>query len=608
MRLHARSDGLAILAVGLLSIAIVLTAQAGHVAGAIDDEAVAVRYQLRGDQVPRDVAVVAIDDVTFSDLATAWPFKRSLHARAIDRLRELGARQIVYDVQFTEPTSEREDMALFKALRRTPGVVLATTETDGAGHVNVLGGDDNLAAAGAVPAAANLVTDRGGTIHRFPYSSGGLPSVAVETARLVTSHAPRATEFEQDGALIDYRGPPGTVPTVSFSDLIAGRADARKLRGKIVVVGAAAATLQDVHATPASSDRLMSGPEVQANAISTALHGLPLRSAPDWLTSLAVLLLGLVPALAQLRMRGLRAIAITPLAGLAYLGGAQVAFGAGLVISVAYPLISLGLGTAMTMSTAYLTERRARDRVSIYSEVLEERVRERTEELRDTQLEIIRRLGQAAESRDEATGEHIERLSRLTHRLALEVGMPQHEAEVLGQASAMHDVGKIGIPDRVLLKPGKLDQHEWQIMQSHTTIGASILEGSRSPLLQLAETIARTHHERWDGSGYPAGLREEEIPLAARICAICDVFDALVSTRRYKSRWTLEQALSEIAVQRGRHFDPQLVDLFLKMVPELDDDLIHREELPADIGVATVSSNPAAVLRPHPGSVAAEPR
>jgi putative two-component system response regulator len=158
---------------------------------------------------------------------------------------------------------------------------------------------------------------------------------------------------------------------------------------------------------------------------------------------------------------------------------------------------------------------------------------------------------------------------------------------MLRHASAMHDVGKIGIPDSVLLKPGKLDAGEWEIMRSHTTKGAEILAGSQSPLLQMAEAIARTHHERWDGSGYPNGLEGEEIPLAGRICAICDVYDALGSARPYKNPWTPQEVLEEIARGSGTHFDPAIVTAFLALIPGLDtpsdpanDDVLGLETLP----------------------------
>src|SRR4051794_39922384 len=570
-------DGMAILVATLLALALAIVAKDAHLFDGVEDQTVAMRFEARGAHTPGNVAVIAIDDVTFSDLERQWPFPRALHGRAIDALRKAGARRIVYDVQFTEPTKEREDVALFNAIQRADDVVLATTETDGRGGTNVLGGDENVRAAGAHAAAANLETDRGGVIHRFPRTSGGLASVAV----VATGHALPADRFGAEGAWIDYAGPRGTVPTYHFSDLIAGRVDPAKLRGRVVVVGATAPTLQDVHSTPTASDRLMSGPEIQANAISTALRGLPLREAPGWTGVLALLLLGMLPALAHLRLRGLKAAAISPLGALAFAGVVQAAFAKGWIVTATYPLLALALGTLSTMTTAFVVERRERRRVDEHNDVLEERVRERTAQLRETQLEIVQRLSQAAESRDGDTGEHIQRIRRMTQRLALAIGVPAGEAELIGHASAMHDVGKIGIPDRVLLKPGKLDAEEWALMQSHTTIGAEILAGSSSALLQIAEEIALTHHERFDGTGYPRGLAGEAIPLAARITAICDVFDALRSQRVYKDRWTIDDAVAELAAQRGRHFDPALVDAFLALVPGLEPDLLQQDSADA---------------------------
>ena len=570
-------DGMAILVATLLALALAIVAKDAHLFDGVEDQTVAMRFEARGAHTPSNVAVIAIDDVTFSDLERQWPFPRSLHGRAIDALRKAGARRIVYDVQFTEPTAEREDLALFNAVRRAGDVVLATTETDGRGGTNVLGGDENVRAAGAHAAAANLETDRGGVIHRFPRTSGGLASVAV----VATGHALLANRFGDKGAWIDYAGPRGTVPTYSFSDLIHGRVDPAKLRGRVVVVGATAPTLQDVHSTPTASDRLMSGPEIQANAISTALRGLPLREAPGWTGVLALLLLGTLPALVHLRLRGLKAAVVSPLVALAFAGVVQAAFAKGWIVTATYPLLALALGTLSTMTTAFVVERRERRRVDEHNDVLEERVRERTAQLRETQLEIVQRLSQAAESRDGDTGEHIQRIRRMTQTLALAIGVPADEAELIGHASAMHDVGKIGIPDRVLLKPGKLDAEEWALMQSHTTIGAEILAGSSSALLQIAEEIALTHHERYDGTGYPQGLAGEAIPLAARITAICDVFDALRSQRVYKERWTIDDTVAELAAQRGRHFDPELVDAFLALVPDLEPDLLQQDSADA---------------------------
>ena len=598
-------DGLAVLAASLAAIVLALTAQAVGVLDRVEDETVALRYQARGAAPSSDVAVVAIDAATFSDLRLQWPFPRSVHARAIDHLREAGARAIVYDVQFTEPTKAREDLALFRSVKRAGGVLLATTETDGHGCTNVLGGDENLARAGARAAAANLVTEAAGVIRRFPRSSGGLDTIAVAAAEQATGRTIAPGAFPDGGAWIDYAGPPGTVPRVSFSDLVAGRADLDRLRGRIVVVGATAPTLRDVHATPQSPDELMSGPEIQANAISTALRGLPLRRAPGWLGLVALIALALAPAAAQRLIGHARAAAMAPVLALAYAAAAYAAFRAGHIVAVAYPLLALGLGSAGTTTAALLTERRERHRMAVHNDLLERRVRERTEDLRETQLEIVQRLGQAAELRDQETGEHIERISRLCHRLALAAGLGESEAELIGHASAMHDVGKIGMPDRVLQKPGRLDAEEWALMQTHTTVGAAILGGSRSRLLQVAETIALTHHERWDGSGYPAGLSGEEIPLAARICAICDVYDALLFARPYKRPWTLDEALAEIRSQRGRHFDPALTDAFLRLVPQLDADL--RRDAEESVGVLTLAGTAAVDASRYAGASTARP-
>ena len=160
-------------------------------------------------------------------------------------------------------------------------------------------------------------------------------------------------------------------------------------------------------------------------------------------------------------------------------------------------------------------------------------------------------------------------MSELCHRLAVAAGMDPDEAELFRHASAMHDVGKIAIPDTILRKPGELTPDEWEIMRRHTTIGGDLLAGSRSPLVQMGEIVARTHHERWDGTGYPAGLAGEDIPLVGRICAVADVFDALISDRPYKQAWTIDDTLAEIARQRGRQFDPHIADLLLNMGPEL---------------------------------------
>jgi putative two-component system response regulator len=201
---------------------------------------------------------------------------------------------------------------------------------------------------------------------------------------------------------------------------------------------------------------------------------------------------------------------------------------------------------------------------------LEQMVRERTAELQASRLQIIRRLSRAVEFRDTETGLHIVRMSQYSHLLARAAGMRPEQADLLLNAAPMHDIGKIGIPEGILLKRGQLTQKEWSTMQAHTTIGARIIE-NHSRLLETARLVALTHHERWDGSGYPLGLQEGEIPFEGRIVAIADVFDALTSDRPYKEAWTLESALSLIESEQGRHFDPTLARIFLELVPEIEE-------------------------------------
>lgn len=200
---------------------------------------------------------------------------------------------------------------------------------------------------------------------------------------------------------------------------------------------------------------------------------------------------------------------------------------------------------------------------------LERKVSERTRELNETRLEIIKRLGRAAEYKDNETGLHVIRMSHYSRLLGQAIGLSELEREILLNASPMHDVGKIGIPDHILRKPGPLDDDEWKIMKSHPGMGARIIGNSDSPLLQAAREIALTHHEKWDGSGYPGKLQGEEIPLFGRIVAISDVFDALTTERPYKKAWAVDDAFELIMKEAGKHFDPALAKLFAEIRPEL---------------------------------------
>jgi putative two-component system response regulator len=200
---------------------------------------------------------------------------------------------------------------------------------------------------------------------------------------------------------------------------------------------------------------------------------------------------------------------------------------------------------------------------------LSELVQEKTAEILESKLDIINRLARAAEYRDNETGMHVIRMSHYTSILSKAAGLDDVACEQIFHAASMHDVGKIGIPDKILLKPARLTDGEFAHMKSHTIIGGRLLEGGNSDLLRMAYDIAMSHHEKWNGTGYPKGLSGEDIPIEGRISAVCDVFDALTSERPYKKEWPLQDAIDEIVGQKGAHFEPRLVDLFVKNLDEI---------------------------------------
>ncbi|KPA12597.1 chemotaxis protein CheY [Candidatus Magnetomorum sp. HK-1] len=202
---------------------------------------------------------------------------------------------------------------------------------------------------------------------------------------------------------------------------------------------------------------------------------------------------------------------------------------------------------------------------------LAELVKEKTSEIVEAKMDIIYRLARAAEYRDNETGMHVIRMSHYCSIIAKAATLDEERCEQLFHAASMHDVGKIGIPDSILLKPGRLTEEEFIQMKTHTTIGGVLLDGGDSELLHMAQNIALTHHEKWNGTGYPKGLSGNDIPIEGRISAICDVFDALTSERPYKKEWSIEKTMNELTSQKGEHFDPDLLDLFVENLDKILD-------------------------------------
>jgi putative two-component system response regulator len=225
--------------------------------------------------------------------------------------------------------------------------------------------------------------------------------------------------------------------------------------------------------------------------------------------------------------------------------------------------LELGLAAQASLLETQVRERTRE--LATQAAMLEARVQKRSREIDRAQFDALACLAVAAEFRDDTTGQHTLRVGQMAARLARRLDLDGIQVETLRQTAPLHDVGKIGAPDHILLKPAALSAEEWKAMQQHTVIGSRILARHRSPLFKMAAQIALTHHERWDGSGYPRGLAGEAIPLEGRIVALADVFDALTHDRPYKQAWSLSRALAEIEQQAGHQFDPALVTAFLSL-------------------------------------------
>jgi len=353
------------LIVALAASAIAITAYAIPLLRALELQSVDARFSVRGTQErPDDIVIVQVDDVTFNDLGIQWPFPRSLHGRVIDQLRKAGAKTVAIDIQFTEPTVPREDNALIEAVGRKGGVILSTTEVGKGGSTNVLGGDEVLREFDARAANTGIEPDPGGTYRKMEYEVEGLISFPVAVAEASTGEAIEKDEMEGDGeAWIDFRGPPDTLRQLSFSRVLKGRFPPQAVRGMTVVIGASAPSLQDVHPTSTSGDELMSGPELQGNAIWTAEHGFPLTSSGLFVDLLLILLLGAVPAMLTLRVAPVPALLGALALAIAYAAAAQLAFEAGVVLPFVYPMLALALSAIGALAVNYVLTAFERQRV-----------------------------------------------------------------------------------------------------------------------------------------------------------------------------------------------------------------------------------------------------
>lgn len=355
----------------LLAVAALLAAcaagalQATDAVHRIELETIDLRFAIRGDQPPPSrVVVVGVDDKTFDDLDVQWPFKRGLHARVMDRLAGDGAKVIAYDVQFTEPSPfpAEDERLLESAGRHAERLVLATAESDG-GRTKVLGDGQAFEAIGGRVGNAVLPADPNAVRRRAPHSIGGVASFAVATVEQGTGRRVEREPFGDRGAWIDFHGPGGTLPFVSFSDVLRGEFAPGTFRGAYVVVGAANNTLHDEAPTSTSGSELMWGPEIQAEAVETILSGFPLRDSPGWVGIAALIVLALAPGLLSTRLSPSRALLGCLGVALLVAAAAQLAFLAGIVVPVVVPLAALAFATVATLAIAAVLEAFERQRV-----------------------------------------------------------------------------------------------------------------------------------------------------------------------------------------------------------------------------------------------------
>jgi adenylate cyclase len=359
-----------LVAVALLAAGLGVLAYATNLFRRTEQQTIDARFSIRGKQrAPSNIVLVQIDNGTLRELRrhgleSEFPFPRRYDAQVIDRLREAGAKAIAVDIQFTQPTDATDDQDLAEAIERARGkVILATTEVARNGETSVLGGNHVLGELGARAASARETLDTDGEIRRFPYAYNGLKSFPVVTAEIVTGRRVSASLFKAGPLPIDFAGPPETFHQVSFYDVLTGKPDPALFANKIVIVGASAPILQDVHATATTNSATMSGPEVWGNATSTLLKGVPLRDLPGWLDVLLIVLLGVLAPLGGLRLNPLRALLGALAAAMVFTVAIQIAFDSGRIVDFVYPLFALALGTLGTLAVLYLITAIERERV-----------------------------------------------------------------------------------------------------------------------------------------------------------------------------------------------------------------------------------------------------
>lgn len=593
-------------------------------------------FRIRGSHKPSDkIVIAAIDEKSLEQLGR-WPFKRIYYARLLDKMQQ--AAVVGFDIILTEPSDDdvilakaikrygRVILPLYIDRTLTMAKPSELLSAYGTGHVHIEQGIDNVAREvfhTLYYKDVQLYSLTSVMYEIMTHRSFNRQKMSAKTQEMTSTRI-----FQMDPLKINYYGNPGTFQYISMSDVIDGKYPPTFFSGKAVLVGLTAPGIVDMVSTPFSRQRnKMPGVEVHANILNNLIDGNSIQDIKEWIRWISAIVFSVICFLFFIKLGEKKAALLLILGFLIitvsafslfttfnlWTGPALFYFSVIYIYMATYILrldeaakeldikyssvtgllggysdqppqkvpadglvgfLSLG-GINVKIQKLIWVEHQ-------YEKQLENTVQQKTKELShalsmisNMSAEMIMRLTAAAESKDKHTGKHISRIGLYANRLAEKMEMPSDFIEKITLASAMHDIGKIGIPDEILLKPGYLTEEEFEIIKRHTIIGSKILSGSAYPMIQISATIALYHHERWDGTGYPKSLKGQDIPLEARIIMICDIYDALRSPRPYKPAFDHQTTFQIITKGNVKtipdHFDPDVLHAFIQIAPIFDD-------------------------------------